>query len=225
MIECPNGFGETTLSHSAFDNNWLTSWLVAAEVPAGSGEYPPMALQLQFDTPESTICGARILFDDSSYPTSWKFLANEGDGRSAGTWRTWAEARTSWFNGPGDSVAAGVQPLTVTGGGWQQFGVACSQIHGIRIEMQSTMRTLFYKTFEIELLTAGDAESSCGCRHGGVSILIPIVCRSGLLQLHCAAAVRASVHSIMAARALISTSASVCVQVYVLMVAHAANVR
>ena len=168
-IECPTGFGEPTLSHSAFDNNWLTSWLIAAEVPAGSGEYPPMALQLQFDTPESTICGARILFDDSSYPTAWRFLAKEGDGRVAGIWRTWVEARTSWVNAPEDSVAGGVQPLTVTGGGWQQFGVACSQIHSIRIEMQSTLRTLFYKTYEIELLTAGDSESSCACRHGGAS--------------------------------------------------------
>lgn len=66
-VECPNDFGETALSNKAFDNDLTTPWLIASEVPAGSGEYPTMALELDFSS-RSLVCGVRVVFDGSNFP-------------------------------------------------------------------------------------------------------------------------------------------------------------
>ncbi len=146
-IECPADFGEDALSRNAFDNEHQTSWLIAAQVPAGSGQYPPMALELEFDT-TALVCGVRILFDDANYPRSWRVLAKEGSGNSPADWTTWMDAQFA-------------------GGSLQQFGVACTRAHRVRLEIEDPAGGLFYKTYEIELLTPGNTESSCTCRHGG----------------------------------------------------------
>ncbi len=146
-IECPNDFGEDTLTQRAFDNNDETNWLIAAEVPAGSGQYPPMALELEFDS-AALVCGVRVVFDDANYPRSWRVLAKEGSGNSPAAWSTWMEAHQS-------------------GGSLQQFGVPCTQAHRLRLEIEDPAGGLFYKTYEIELLTPGSSEARCSCRHGG----------------------------------------------------------
>ena len=146
-IECPNDFGEVALSRNAFDNNDETSWLIAAEVPAGTGQYPPVALELEFDS-AALVCGVRVLFDDTKYPRSWRVLAKEGSGNSPAVWSTWMEAQQS-------------------GGSLQQFGVACTQAHRLRLEIEDPAGEILYKIYEIELLTPGSLEARCSCRHGG----------------------------------------------------------
>jgi hypothetical protein len=175
VVECPTDFGSVppALSRNAFDNDLETNWLIAAEVPPGSGEYPTMALELEFST-TALVCGVRIRFDDTAYPRSWRVLAKEGDGSSPAAWSTWLDARHSWPSGVGGSVAAGVPPLEVAGGSLHQFGVSCTQAHRLRLEMEGSAGGLFYKTYEIELLTPGNSESSCACRHGGACLFCSV---------------------------------------------------
>lgn len=171
-VECPNDHGESSLSHKAFDNDYDTGWFIAAQVPTGSGEYPTMALELQFDSP-AVVCGVRVVFDAAKYPRSWRVLAKEGSGDSPAQWTTWIDARDSWPSGMSDSIAAGIPPLETSGdvpvGRYfvYELGLACTRVHRVRLEIEDPADRTFYKTQEIELLTRGNTESSCECRHGG----------------------------------------------------------
>jgi hypothetical protein len=185
QASCPSGSNdavrETTLSNKAFDNDDATSWLIASEVPPGSGEYPTMALEIEFSS-VSLVCGARVVFDSTNYPRSWKMMAKEGDGSVPTAWSTWIDVRSSWPTGAkADTIASGVPVLTTltdASAGSNQilymFGRDCTQAHRLRLEISDATAGLFFKTYEIELVTPGPGSSSpatsCSCRHGGVCV-------------------------------------------------------
>ena len=69
---------------------------------------------------------------------------------------------------------SGTATASVAGGSLHQFGVSCTQAHRLRLEMEGSAGGLFYKTYEIELLTPGNSESSCACRHGGACLFCSV---------------------------------------------------
>ena len=167
-VECPNDFSQQQISTKAFDNDLTTQWMVASQIPAGSGLFPTVALELSLDETVE-VCGVSIVFDQSAdFPRAWRFMAQEGDGAAPAAWSLWADARTSWPEFlPTDGESAASARL-VSGGSLQQFGRQCTRTRRVRLEMDDASSGIFFKLTEVQLLVPLSGTAACACRNGGI---------------------------------------------------------
>ena len=113
------------------------------------------------------VCGVQLYWDAArQYARTWRVLGSDGS-----DYDLWAEAAPE---GEGKEVISGAPAWDVAtpnkAGQVAQndYGLACVNARRVRLEMEDSESTLFFKLLEFRLLT-GDA-LACGCRHGGVCL-------------------------------------------------------